>query len=512
MPNPLAEAWQAGQKDFRAIVVALLNDPDRTVAIDDTFVTLNDENYRELHHAHAILRPHAFAFTTLFESPALSRAAVHDTLTATTHFLRHAERQVNTLQHAPYGRRWRAAYTYAAVLVAISILAYICCDRDCDLEVGGEWTAQDAIWHLDFALIKTGAWPITNVVHDLLRYIDVRILPLVDAHDKADTPAEDGSEEGPEEEQLRLQFPGDELRTPSIRHWQALYRSQQPAKLTGVIDHWPVFDVHPAAAAAAGRSRWSSIDYLLAKTCGGRRIVPVEIGATYADPALQQRVMTVREYISRHLLPQRDDGAVFGYLAQHNLLSQIPALRDDICAPEYIQHTRGVLHKHSANPNDQVNNDDDEDEEEVKVTINAWLGPTDTITPLHTDPHHNIFCQVAGRKYLRLYPPSSGLALHPMGVDERGVDMGNTSSIPVGWVNSDLNDSTDLQSLDGREGEKEREMWRQFQAEKYVEFTVDAGEVVYIPRGWWHYVRALHGKPGYSFSVNFWWDDNYDAD
>ena len=61
-----------------------------------------------------------------------------------------------------------------------------------------------------------------------------------------------------------------------------------------------------------------------------------------------------------------------GYLAQHPLFDQIPALRGDICLPDYTSLGEGELQ-----------------------SINAWLGPAGTVTPLHYDPHHNLLSQVS---------------------------------------------------------------------------------------------------------------------
>ena len=59
-----------------------------------------------------------------------------------------------------------------------------------------------------------------------------------------------------------------------------------------------------------------------------------------------------------------------GYLAQHSLLDQVPALAADICTPDYCSLGEGRLH-----------------------AVNAWLGPAGTVTPLHYDPHHNLLAQ-----------------------------------------------------------------------------------------------------------------------
>ena len=51
------------------------------------------------------------------------------------------------------------------------------------------------------------------------------------------------------------------------------------------------------------------------------------------------------------------------------------------------------------------------------------------VTPLHTDPHANLLCQAAGRKYVRLYPPAATPAMYPHSAE--GMH-GNSGQVDVG--------------------------------------------------------------------------------
>ncbi|KAK4081552.1 uncharacterized protein Triagg1_2293 [Trichoderma aggressivum f. europaeum] len=258
-----------------------------------------------------------------------------------------------------------------------------------------------------------------------------------------------------------------------------------PVVFTDLTKEWPAFSDMP----------WNSPEYLLSRTFGGRRLVPVEVGRSYVDQGWSQELVQFKHFLAKYIDPsittttsthpnERLQPDKIGYLAQHNLFQQIPALRNDIRVPDFCW---ADVPPH---PTDPAKN-----QTPVHVPqLNAWFGPAKTITPLHTDGYHNLLCQVVGTKYVRLYAPEETGRLRPRGM-EHGVDMSNTSELDVGVLEGWDEDGDD----GGNDWESIR---KQFKDVPYWETVLNPGDTLVIPIGWWHYVRSL----SISFSVSFWWN------
>lgn len=253
----------------------------------------------------------------------------------------------------------------------------------------------------------------------------------------------------------------------------------EPIIITKAMESWP----------ALGERSWSKPSYLLSKTIGGRRLVPIETGRSYVDDGWGQKIITFKEFLDLYVLLDEKTSLATGYLAQHDLFAQIPSLRQDIAIPDYCytsppppHHSSPLVKKHSEMP--QLD----------EPLLNAWFGPAGTISPLHTDPYHNVLAQVVGRKYVRLYAPRESGKLYARGIEDGGVDMSNTSAIDIGV----------LAGWDGYEQEQIQAHLKfpLFNDAEFVDCILEEGECLYIPIGWWHYVRSL----SVSFSVSFWFN------
>ena len=105
-----------------------------------------------------------------------------------------------------------------------------------------------------------------------------------------------------------------------------------------------------------------------------------------------------------------------------------------------------------------------------------WLGPAGTVTPLHCDYDDNIFAQIWGSKRIFLAPPHHDQFLYPS----------EANAILFG---SPFNpEAPDFEKFP---------LARQA---TMIECIVHPGELLYVPAGWYHQVRALT----FSLSANRW--------
>jgi hypothetical protein len=105
-----------------------------------------------------------------------------------------------------------------------------------------------------------------------------------------------------------------------------------------------------------------------------------------------------------------------------------------------------------------------------------WLGPAGTVTPLHCDYDDNIFAQIWGTKRIFLAPPHHDEFLYPKEANA---------------------------VLFGSPFNPEQPDFERFPLARHAAMTeciVNPGDLLYVPAGWYHQVRALT----FSLSANRW--------
>jgi lysine-specific demethylase 8 len=107
-----------------------------------------------------------------------------------------------------------------------------------------------------------------------------------------------------------------------------------------------------------------------------------------------------------------------------------------------------------------------------------WIGATGVVSSLHRDLADNLHAQVSGRKRFTLVAPQQSACVYPNSFFD---------GVPNGC-------RVDVERPDYARFPRLRE------AEMFVA-ELGPGDVLYIPRGWWHHVRTLE----LGISVNFWW-------
>lgn len=116
----------------------------------------------------------------------------------------------------------------------------------------------------------------------------------------------------------------------------------------------------------------------------------------------------------------------------------------------------------------------------LKHTPLLWLGPAGTLSPLHFDKLDNFFFQVYGRKKWILVPPDQSDHVYwPCAAFGKNL---------LHWSPVDVE-------------HPDFEKFPRLANARPMELVVEAGDVLFVPVGWWHAVRSID----ISISLNFWW-------
>lgn len=110
--------------------------------------------------------------------------------------------------------------------------------------------------------------------------------------------------------------------------------------------------------------------------------------------------------------------------------------------------------------------------EQLGQATHLWIGPKGTVTPLHHDLTNNLFIQVYGKKKFTLIP-----------------------SYQVPYMYNYLHVFSEVDLL-----QADVQRFPDFAKITPIVFEVEAGDILFIPIGWWHHVVGLTPNISLSFT------------
>jgi hypothetical protein len=233
--------------------------------------------------------------------------------------------------------------------------------------------------------------------------------------------------------------------------------SQKPVVMRGAVSDWP-------SVKAAQESDQAIVDYIM--RCGSTQPVT----ALAAPPSVKGRFfydeqLTGLNFVTgkgqledflRDLLLENDKDEGYAMAVQSEVLRTI--------SPSFASENRLDLLP--------------------DVDARIWISSRSRVAP-HFDLSENIACNVAGRRQFIVFPPEqiANLYIGPMEKTPAG-----TPASLVDVLNPDL-----------EKFPRFAEAWKTAQT-----VTMEPGDALYIPYGWWHAVESLEPL---NILVNYWWNN-----
>jgi hypothetical protein len=160
--------------------------------------------------------------------------------------------------------------------------------------------------------------------------------------------------------------------------------------------------------------------------------------------------VTLRELVERQ---RREPESNDYYLVARNMFFDQPALAD---LRNDLQPPADIINRNDYGPG----------------TMKLCLGPKGTLTPLHHDLHSILFAQVFGTKHVKIIPPFDTRFVYPQKRFYSPVDPENVDAA----------------------------RFPEFRKATVLDVIVEPGDMLLLPVGWWHWVRALDVSISATFS------------
>lgn len=146
--------------------------------------------------------------------------------------------------------------------------------------------------------------------------------------------------------------------------------------------------------------------------------------------------------------------------------------------------------------------------------VNLWIGTNLSDTSFHKDHYENLYAVVSGEKHFLLLPPTD---VHRMYIQPYPAAHYSYSK-DIGDFSLELEDpvrhvpwcSVNPYPSPGSEEKEMNDYPLYFRGPKPFECTVKAGEMLYLPSMWFHYVRQTPDSSGRTIAVNYWYDMQFD--
>ncbi|HEX8821455.1 MAG TPA: cupin-like domain-containing protein [Archangium sp.] len=251
-------------------------------------------------------------------------------------------------------------------------------------------------------------------------------------------------------------LPIERIDNPSPGFFREHYLDRQrPVVITGVASRWPAV------------ARWSPEWF---REQMGEHRITVERSRSERPSNDPLEFLRNRYYeearlggiIDVMLSGEHPPGAF--YVTYSNIFQKAPALLKDF---ESLPRTLGIPESWP-----------EAVKERLTLRPGFWLGPAGTVSAVHFDRQENFNAQVTGRKKWTLFSPEDSHHLY-----YPALELPTVIFSPV-----------DVEAPDAQR-------FPRFAGAQPHETVLDAGEILFIPSGWWHHVRTLE----LSISLNFWW-------